>query len=153
MFPVASFGLQIMCVSLMRLANVVSKVAWRHKRGSHFQQNSIVWGFHPRKKCTALKPYARFRPKCVCRFSAVQMLLDGPFLWFKNVCLAPVPCTFPNWCSPKASAALPKAGFASRWGAVHNLDQNMPGVQAWRTTGARVCGASHSCMFPSVCSS
>ena len=132
-----------MCVSLMRRANSVSKVDWRTGAAHIFNKTSIVWVFFHEKQCAPLKRYTRFRQKCVCRSSAVHILLHVPFLTLKTVRLAAAPCTFPDLCSSEAIVAPLKPEFASRQSVVHKMDQTMPGAQAWCTIGARGCEASH----------
>ena len=132
-----------MCLSLMRRANFVSKVDW-HPGAAHICTKVPSSGvFFHEKQCALLQRYTRFRQKCVCRSSAVHTLLYVPFLTLKSVRLAPAPCTFPDLSSSEAIAAPLKPEYASRLGAVRKIDQNMPGVQAWCTIGARSCEESN----------
>ena len=132
-----------MCLSLMRRANFVSKVDWRPGAAHICTKVPSSGVFFHEKQCAPLQRYIRFRQECVCCLSAVHILLYGPFLTLKTVRLAPAPCTFPELCSSKAIAALRKLDLASRSSVVHKMDQNMPGVQAWCTNGARGCEKPH----------
>ena len=131
------------CLSLMRNANFGSKVGRRWGVAHIFNKVPSSGVFFHEKQCAPLQRYTRFRQKCVCRSSAVHTLLYVPFLTLKNVCLAPAPCTFPDLCSSEAIVAPLKPEFAFRQRVVRKIDQNMPGVQAWCTIGARSCEESN----------
>ena len=131
------------CVLLKRRAHFDPKLHWRLSAVHIFNTIPLSMVFGHSKQCAPLKRCARFRPKCVCRLSVVHTLLHVPFLTLKTVRLAPAPCTFPDLCSSEAIVAPLKPEFASRLSVVRKIDQNMPGVQAWCTIGARGCDAPH----------
>ena len=62
----------------------------------------------------------------------VHMLLFGPSLTSKFVCLAKARCTFLNLYESEGLVLALGPEFASRISAVYETDQNVLGARAWR---------------------